>query len=135
MKNFNAEMIEKAKAVKSAEELLELAKANGVDLTADEATTYFAQLNPKSGELDDDELDNVAGGACYNKEGNRKIVNSVQKCDLFDCGCGAFKSVKYDLSANKCDSCGKIVACVNCVWYVNQAWSSDYCSNPATRKQ
>ena len=63
MKNFNAEMIEKAKAAKSAEELLELAKANGVEMTADEAATYFAQLNPKSGELDDDDLDAVAGGA------------------------------------------------------------------------
>ena len=49
---------------KSAEELLELAKANGVEMTADEAAAYFAQLNPKSGELDDDELDAVAGGGC-----------------------------------------------------------------------
>lgn len=48
MKNFNAEMIEKAKTAKSTEELLELAKANGVEMTADEAATYFAQLNPKS---------------------------------------------------------------------------------------
>ncbi len=63
MKNFNAEMIEKAKTVKSAEELLELAKASNVEMTADEAATYFAQLNPKSGELDDDDLDAVAGGA------------------------------------------------------------------------
>ena len=56
-------MIEKAKAAKSAEELLELAKAGGVEMTADEAATYFAQLGPKSGELSDDDLDNVAGGA------------------------------------------------------------------------
>ena len=62
MKNLTPEMIEKAKAAKTAEELLELAKANGVEMTADEAKTYFAQLNPKSGELDDDDLDNVAGG-------------------------------------------------------------------------
>ena len=65
MKNLKPEMIEKAKAAKSAEELLELAKANGVEMTADEAATYFAQLNPKSGELDDDDLDNVSGG-CNN---------------------------------------------------------------------
>ena len=64
MMNFNAEMIEKAKAAKSAEELITLAKDNGVEMTADEAATYFAQLNPKSGELSDDDLDNVAGGAC-----------------------------------------------------------------------
>ena len=62
MKNLTPEMIEKAKAAKSAEELLELAKAGGIEMTADEAATYFAQLNPKSGELDDDALDGVAGG-------------------------------------------------------------------------
>ena len=44
-------MIEKAKAAKSAEELIALAKDNGVEMTADEAATYFAQLDPKSGEL------------------------------------------------------------------------------------
>ena len=134
MKNLTPELIEKAKTAKTVEELVEIAKANGVELTAEEAKTYFAQINPKSGELDDDDLDNVAGGACYNKDGYRKINNSVAKCDLFDCGCGAFRSVKYDLSANQCDNCGKIVACVNCVWAVAQEWGADYCSNPATRK-
>ena len=62
MQIFNAEMIEKAKTARSAEELLEIAKANGVEMTADEAATYFAQLNPKCGKLDDDDLDNVSGG-------------------------------------------------------------------------
>ena len=63
MKNLTPEMIEKAKAAKSAEELLELAKASNVEMTEEEAKTYFAQLSPKSGELDDDDLDAVAGGA------------------------------------------------------------------------
>ena len=86
MQNFNAEMIEKAKTAKSAEELLEIAKANGVEMTEDEAATYFAQLNPKSGELDDDDLDNVAGGACasnsgeYAHEGDRVQVINGQTC-------------------------------------------------------
>ena len=62
MENLTPEMIEKAKAAKSAAELLAVAKDNGVAMTADEAKTYFAQLNPKSGELDDDDLDAVAGG-------------------------------------------------------------------------
>ena len=31
-------------------------------VTAEEAKNYFAQLNPKAGELADDELDNVSGG-------------------------------------------------------------------------
>ena len=82
MKNLTPEMIEKAKAAKSAEELLEIAKANGVELTADEAATYFAQLNPKSGELDDDDLDNVAGGkgGCESNSTGRTVVTSGCKC-------------------------------------------------------
>jgi predicted ribosomally synthesized peptide with nif11-like leader len=61
MKNLTPELIAKAKAAKSAEELLEIAKANGVELTAEEAKTYFAQLNA-NGAVSDDELDVVAGG-------------------------------------------------------------------------
>ena len=68
MKNLTTKMIEKARAARSAEELLELAKVGGVEMTADEAAVYFAQLNPKSGELDDEladaELDGVSGGGC-----------------------------------------------------------------------
>ena len=85
MMNFTPELVEKAKAATSAEELLELAKAAGVEMTAAEAATYFAQLNPKSGELDDDDLDAVAGGACQNVEDNPLIgkivrVTSGQTC-------------------------------------------------------
>lgn len=61
---MNPEWIENAKATKSAEELLELAKANDVELTAEEANTYFAQLNSQIGEISDDELGNVSGGGC-----------------------------------------------------------------------
>jgi predicted ribosomally synthesized peptide with nif11-like leader len=57
-------MIEKAKTAKSADELLKVAKENGINLTFDEANTYFAQLNSTSDELSDDELDNVSGGGC-----------------------------------------------------------------------
>ena len=64
MANFTTEIIEKAKGTKSAHELLELAKAEGIDITADEAATYFEQLNPESSELADDELDGVSGGGC-----------------------------------------------------------------------
>ena len=64
MTDFNAEMIKKAKGTKTAHELLELAKAEGINITVDEAATYFAQLNPKSSELSDNELDNVSGGGC-----------------------------------------------------------------------
>ena len=86
MKNMKPEMIEKAKAAKTAEELLELAKANGVEMTADEAATCFAQLNPKSGELDDDDLDAVAGGACARTEQARDAQDAVSSMPCPRCG-------------------------------------------------
>ena len=64
MKNLTPEMIEKAKAAKSVEELLALAKENEVEIPEEAAKALFEQLNPKSGELDDDDLDNVSGGGC-----------------------------------------------------------------------
>ena len=59
--NVSKELLEKAKAAKSAEELLALAKAEKVELTEEEAAKAFEELN-KNGELSDEELDNVAGG-------------------------------------------------------------------------
>ena len=58
---FSKELIEKAKTAKSAEELLAMAKAEGFELPEGEAKTVFSKLN-KTGELSDEELDNVAGG-------------------------------------------------------------------------
>ena len=57
------ELIEKAKTANTAEELLAMAKAENIDLSAEEAEKAFAELN-KTGELSDEELNNVAGG-CY----------------------------------------------------------------------
>ena len=62
MKNLTPELIAKAKAAKSAEELFELAKANNVEMTEEEAKTYFEQLNA-NGAVSDDELGAVAGGS------------------------------------------------------------------------
>ena len=120
MINLTNEIIEKAKAAKSAEELLEIAKANGVEMTLDEAATYFAQLNPKSGELGDDELDSVAGGGC-SKSG--ELTNNDMfpegtkvRCkdgNCFRCGNNTW-TVKYQKDPIQsggwlspiCDSCG-----------------------------
>ena len=59
--NVSKELLEKAKQAKTAEELLAIAKAENVELTAEEAAKAFAELN-KTGEISDEELDNVAGG-------------------------------------------------------------------------
>ena len=88
MINLTPEMIEKAKAAKTAEELLALAEENGVEMTEDEAATYFAQLNPKSGELSDDDLDNVAGGACEKYDGNTDVGKTVRVIGVTCSKCG-----------------------------------------------
>ena len=61
--NVSKELLEKAKAAKTAEELIEMAKTENIELSAEEAEKAFAELN-KTGELSDEELNNVAGG-CY----------------------------------------------------------------------
>ena len=59
--NISKELIEKAIQAKTAEELLEMAKAQHIELTVEQAAKAFAELN-KTGELSDEELDNVSGG-------------------------------------------------------------------------
>ena len=98
MINLTPEMIEKAKTAKTVEELLAIAKENGVEMTADEAKIYFEQLNPKSGELDDDDLDNVAGGAC----GNSNNSTAVKLGDTVSIISGA-----------ACSSCGSKIGIVS----------------------
>ncbi len=62
---LNGEMIKKARTAKNAEELMRLAKENGIEMTPSEAEDNFDKLNPTlSGELSDDDLDDVAGGGC-----------------------------------------------------------------------
>ena len=124
MTGFTPEMIEKAKAAKSAEELLALAKDNGVEMTVEEATAYFSQLNPKSGELDDDELDSVAGGGCHSGDG-RLIVSKYYECELFKCAQhGKERSYSHKKGANVCYVCEKIACCDHCAYmsYEDGLW-------------
>ena len=58
---ISKELLEKAKTAKTAEELLEMAKVENIELTEEEAKKAFEELN-RTGELSDEELDNVAGG-------------------------------------------------------------------------
>ena len=60
---FTQEQLTKAKSAKSVEELLALAKENGVELSEEEAKKYYAEWH-REGELSDEELQNVSGGGC-----------------------------------------------------------------------
>ena len=57
------EMIAKAMQCKTVDELMALAKAEGFEITKDEAEAYMTELSDF--ELDDVALKNIAGGECY----------------------------------------------------------------------
>ena len=61
-KEITNEQIMKAAQCRTADELMALAKAEGVDITKEEAEAYMAELDDI--ELDEQVLRNVAGGTC-----------------------------------------------------------------------
>ena len=56
------EMLAKAAQCETAEQLIALAKAEGFEITKDEAEAYFAELADV--ELGEKALRNIAGGTC-----------------------------------------------------------------------
>ncbi len=81
MTEFTPEMIEQARAAESVEALLALAKENGIeDFTEESAKAYFDLLHPTTGEVSDDELENVSGGGCYNK-GRLVVTTYTRACE------------------------------------------------------
>ena len=56
------ELIKAAKKVKTVDELILLARENGIELKDDQAQEYYLRLHPVTGELADEELNNVAAG-------------------------------------------------------------------------
>ena len=121
----NKELLEKAKAAKSAKELLELARANSVELTEAEAESYFSQLH-QSGELSDEELDNVAGGGGCKAQALAHKTNDLKVGDVIrayvpmlgkyvSCSCGndyyrvtALIPSHQNLFDAVCTKCGRV---------------------------
>ena len=64
-KEITNEQIMKAVQCKTADELMALAKAEGIELTKAEAEAYMTELSDV--ELDNNTLKKVAGGDCYSK--------------------------------------------------------------------
>ena len=91
--NISKELLEKAKQAKSPEELLAMAKAENIELNAEEAAQAFAKMN-KNGELSDEELDNVSGGCGKEEipEPKYKIGDMVISSRGFPCHtCGIYR--------------------------------------------
>ena len=97
---FSKELIEKAKTAKTAEELLEMAKEESIEMSAEQAAEYFATIHA-SGELSDEELDNVAGGcAGPYQSGDTPLFNSGDRVKyrkkIRYANCGDFGFNEYE---------------------------------------
>lgn len=66
------ELIEKAMQCETPEDLIALAKSEGIELTKEEAEAYLAELTDF--ELDEAMLKNVAGGASDDSCSTRKSL-------------------------------------------------------------
>lgn len=62
-KEISEELIRKAQECNSAEELVQLAKENGIEMTAEEAEAYLEETEDV--ELDAEALAAVTGGSCW----------------------------------------------------------------------
>ena len=58
------ELLKKLKAAKSAQELIEMAKAEGAEIAPDKAEELFTKLNAE-GEISEEELEAIAGGLFF----------------------------------------------------------------------
>ena len=127
---LNKELLSKAKEAKTPEELLALAKENGIEMTAEEAQKIFAQLHPQTGELSDDELDNVAGGGCHN--GGRLVVSAMHYCDEWRCKDDGSQWV-IDGMLECYKTCRVTAFCHSCQYctYEKGLW---LCNNPVNMK-
>lgn len=100
MENITGEVLAKARAAQSVQELQALARENGEMLSDEEAKAYLEMLHQGSGsnelsdsELSDSELENVSGGGCYN--GKYLVVTALNSCGKWTCPqCGLGKRTK-----------------------------------------
>lgn len=84
------ELLLKAREASSPEELRTRAKENGLELSEEEARAYFDVLaqSGASGEVADEELENVSGGACHHD--GHTVVSALHWCKYWTCEhCGA----------------------------------------------
>ena len=136
------ELILKAKGAKNADEILSIAKENGLDVNREDAKLYI-QMNRENGELSDEALDGVTGGAAYTLRDGYLIVTNFHECDRWKCDqCGG-DEIKYIhvasesgwAWAHRCggypNGCGK--GCATCE-YMKYRFPFQICTHPDTRK-
>ena len=112
---FTPELIEKAKEAKTPDELMSLAKENGVELTEESAASYFDRLNPKAGELSDSELDNVSGGGCLSDDPYDTCMADGYCLSDYVCNRCGTRGIDFSTGVLRCSGCfASDPRCRNC---------------------
>lgn len=124
---MNKELMAKAKEAKTVEELIAVAEKNNIELTEESANAYLQQLNRKTDEITDEELDNVSGGGCHNGDG-RLITTVMNRCGGWRCK----ETDNCRSSSEICFSCGISRICGECSYcsYEKGLW---LCNNDRNR--
>ncbi len=129
------EIIEKAKQTKTSEELLALAKENDMNMTEEEAKAYFEQLHAKTGELSDDELDDVSGGTTCYYHNDYPVTTVADMCELWTCpNCGHRLKNPRALNIHQCSKGGNYTVCCNECRYCSYEDALWLCKHPEKRK-
>lgn len=131
------EMIMEGKEANTVEELKEMAVKENWNISDEEANAYFEELQKyktqSTGELSDDELDDVSGGGCY--KGKRLVVTTMHSCMEWSCKCGNPSNMTPGELVNlgRCPKCRRGKTCGNCKYcsYEKGLW---LCNNPKNMK-
>ena len=124
------ELKKKALEAASAEEIMEILKAAGEEITAEEAAQFFekAQAKKTDKELSLDELEAVSGGADRNwvTEGCAATVEYGSWCDSTD-RC-IYWDVTYDFQPTSmlCPNCGKNMYLQNTIHLTGLEYENQY---------
>ena len=130
MENNREELKKKMLAAASAEEIMEILKAAGEEITAEEAAQLFekAQAKKTGKELSLDEMEAVSGGADRNwvTDGCAATVEYGSRCDSND-KC-IYWDVTYDFqpTSTLCPNCGQNMYLQNTINHSSTKYEEQY---------
>ena len=113
---INQELLAKAKEAKTVEELMALAKENNIELTEEKVNEYFSKLHSETGEISDDELDNVSGGGCLSDDPYDTCMADGYCLSDYVCSRCGTRGIDFSTGVLRCSGCfASDPRCRNCM--------------------
>ena len=113
---INQELLAKAKEAKTVEELMALAKENNIELTEEKVNEYFSKLHSETGEISDDELDNVSGGGCLSDDPYDTCMADGYCLSDYVCNRCGTRGIDFSTGVLRCSGCfASDPRCRNCM--------------------